>query len=289
MITSPFKWVLFLVVSNIAVSGCSSTASYPHNILDRNQVVGVYAYADDRFLESSPLTSVMTLASENYLSDIRNRLASMSTDKTVLKYFLQSFPSRTSARVLPIRDSQIVLRESPEKDLDLLATGKRLSLDYVMALKVKRSLKTTGYLYQELWKPQLAVNIVMTRIADGKVLLNDVAYADGKPFDKYLDTRALDKTLESSFSSLASGAVNKLSEKVGPPIRIVSEKEKLVHQKIHDYDHIRALAGRDNCIINGDLKISKTESLVTYQVPCRDITLTYACDSESEASRCWLQ
>ena len=289
MINLSFISVSFVIVLSIAASGCGSTAKYPHKLVDKNQKLGVYAYLEDRSLEVNQLSTLMTLAGRNYMADIRQRLSLLPTHKTVVKYFLQSFPSRTSAKVTPILDSQAVFLNNSDKELDVLATGKGLSLDHVLLLKVKRNLKTTGYLNQEQWRPQLGLEIELVRVADGKVLLHDSASADGKAFDKYLDTRALDKTLESSFASSALTAVNELSERVGPPVRKISEKEKIIHQKIYDYNHIRSMASKNNCVISGDLKVAKTQSLVTYQVPCRDITLTYACDDESEASRCWLQ
>lgn len=289
MKNSSFQLVLLLINISVTASGCGSTAKYPHSVILENQRIGVYSYLEDQILSTSQLTSLMTLASQNYSADVQERMFALPTHKTVLKYFLQSFPARTSARVTPILESRTIKSSAPEKNIDVLATGKSLSLDYVITLRVSRSLKTTGYHYKEQWRPRLVLAIEMTRISDGRILLRDSVNAEGKAFDKYLDSRALNKTLELSLSSLASHAVNGISEKVGPPVRKISENEKRVHQKIYDYSHIRSMASKNNCIITGDLKVAKTESLVTYQVPCRDITLTYACDDESEASHCWLQ
>jgi hypothetical protein len=281
--------VLLLIIILVAASGCASSAKYPHSLVHENQKIGVCSYLEDQIFASNQLTSLVTLASQNYHDDVQDRISTLPTHKTVLKYFLQSFPARTSAKVVPILDSRIVKTSERKGNVDVLATGRNLSLDYVITLKVSRSLKNTGYHYQEQWRPRMVLAIEMTRVSDGEVLLRDSVDAEGKAFDKYLDSRALDKALELSLSSLASQTVNGISDKIGPPIRKISENEKRTHQKIYDYSHIRLMADKNNCTISGDLKISKTENLVTYQVPCRDITLTYACDDESESSHCWLQ
>lgn len=290
MIISSFKSILLLIIIIwVTSSGCGSTTKYPHSLIHTKQKIGVYSYLEDQIFASNQLTSLMTVASQNYSADVQQKMSALSTHKTVLKYFLQSFPARTSAGVVPILDSKIVKSNEGENNIDVLATGKNLSLDYVITLRVSRSLKSSGYHYQEQWRPRMVLAIEMIQVSDGKVLLHDSVDAEGKTFDKYLDSRVLNKTLELSLSSLASQTVNQLSDKVGPPVRKISENEKRVHQKIYDYSHIRSMANKNNCVISGDLKVAKIESLVTYQVPCRDITLTYACDDESEASHCWLQ
>jgi len=278
-----------MLVIVVTASACSSAAKYPHDEVRSDQKMGVYAIFEDSLDDNKTRDELITKASRNATLDIQKKLSLLPVDKTVLKYFMQSFPARTRAQVIPIRDSQISKVSHSKGAFDVINTGKNLSLDYVMLLHLKRHLKSTGYHFHEQWGPELKVTAELIRITDGKTLMLESVDASDKPFDKFQDSPALNKSLDSSFSNLASITVNQLSEKVGPVVRSIPDSEKQTHQKIYNFGHIRSMASRDNCVISGELIMEKSEKLVTYQVPCRDITLTYACDSESESSHCWLQ
>jgi len=278
-----------MLIVVVSANGCSSTAKYPHAQINSGQKIGVYAVFKDQITANTLGNDFVTLASRNTTADIQEKLSLLPIDKTVMKYFMQSFPARTQAQVVPILDNQIKPENAQADSFDSVVTGRSLSLDYVLVLELKRILKTTGYLYQEKWKPELVVTAKMVRVADGQLVMHETAEASEKPFDKFLGWRALNKSLSASFTNLSLATVNQLADNVGPVVRKVPESERLVHRKIYDFGHIRSMASRDNCVISGKLTMEKRGELVTYLVPCRDITLTYACDNESESSRCWLQ
>ena len=280
---------LIVVTAVMTAVGCSSTIKFPQQNITQQEKLGVIAVNASDQNTADNQTTLVTLANRKDTKKIREKLKNVPTDKMVFKAFMQSFPSRTQATVTPILSNQVKKASGPDDDLDVVATGKNLNLVYVIVLKVKSNLRTTGYLYKEQWEPELELIAQMIRVRDGKLLMAETVDASDKPFDKYRVSSSVKEKLSRLYSNLAMHAVNDLSKKIGPVVRKVPANEKLLHQKIYSYSHIRTLANKNHCIIEGELRMEKTEENVLYHVPCSDITLTYACDSEKDSSRCWLQ
>lgn len=262
-----------LVAVCVTTLGCATATKYPHEQVSLNQKIGVYAHWFD----------------ESKDTKIKERLQSLAVHKLVLKSVMQSYPSRTNATVQPILGYQAIFSDDRQKKLDVVRTGKALSLDYVMILKTKSQLKTTGYHFQEKWRPELQVTTYMIRVKDGQNVMQQKISLNEKPFMKYMSPTEEGEALNRAYGTLASRAAETFSETVGPVIRTIPEKEKMIQEKIYAFGHIRTLAHKNNCIISGDLTKETTDTNVIYHVPCRDITLTYACETESDSSRCWLQ
>lgn len=279
---------LFIAVL-LAVSGCATTLKYPHEQISTNQRIGVYAHRVDPATGVLFANTLLETIQDTDLQGANGKLKTMAVHKLVLKEVLQSFPSRTNANVLPILSGQEKFTGEINNKFDPVATGKSLSLDYVMTLKVVGQLMTTGYIYREQWRPVLKVTAELTRVKDGRQLMSDSIALNEKPFLKFLSVKEQSEVLQHSYSKMAARTAKIFADNIGPVRRTIPKSEKMIHEKIYAFSRIRAMANKDNCIISGDLRKVTTDDNVLYHVPCRDIVLTYACDSESDNSRCWLQ
>lgn len=278
-----------LAVALLATSACSTMKNFPHHEIAPNEKIGVYAYLLD---PTTGATFASTLLDSSLLVEDQStpaKLQMLSIHKLVLKEVMQSFPSRTNANVSPILSHQAKFAGQSVEKFDSIATGKSLSLGYVLTLKVIAQLITTGYVYQEQWRPEIKVMAEMIRIKDGQQVMTDSIVLQEKAFLKFLSPKEQNEVLQRSYKKLAANAAQTFSNKIGPVRRTIPKKEKMIHEKIYAFGRIRAMANKNNCVISGDLRKVTTDTSVLYHVPCRDIVLTYACDSDSDKSRCWLQ
>jgi len=280
-----FEFVLLAIV----LGACGTSVRFNQNEIRTGEKIGVYAVRTKSAEIADDLGSITTEASINNSEPIRRKLNENPGEIMVLKAFMNAFPARTNANVVPVLKSQVIADKKNQELPDVTETSKSLGLDYFVLLQARQRLLTTGYHFREQWKPKLEVVAQMIRVSDGKVLLLQKTDVEAKPFDKYMDPMSSGKGLDDLFANLSRAAVIELMVAVGPVIREVPSEERLAHQKLHNYSHIRTLARKNNCIISGELSVEKTAYNVIYHVPCRDITLSYACESESETSRCWLQ
>lgn len=278
-----------LLAMLLATYGCGTTVKYPHKEIIMNQKLGIYAQLVDPETGVAFANSLLDKGKPDDLQEINKSLEAMAVHKQVLKAVMQTFPARTNAKVLPILSDQAKFQGSTRNKFDPIATGRSLSLNYVMVLNVVSQLITTGHVYQEQWRPSLKVTAVLVKIKDGQKVIIDSLNLSEKPFLKYLNAKEESEVLQQSYSKLATKLAKIFSRNIGPVIRTIPEKEKMIHDKIYAFGHIRKLANKNNCVISGDLRKETTNTSVLYHVPCRDIVLTYACDSESDKSRCWLQ
>lgn len=272
-----------------ALAGCGTTLSYPHEQITTSQKIGVYAHVADPDTGVMFANTLLESLQETDQQGASGKLQAMAVHKLVLKEIMKFFPSRTHASVAPVLSDQAKFADQARNKFDPVATGKSLSLDYIMTLEVVGQLLTTGYIYQEQWRPEIKVNAVMIRVKDGQQIMTDSVHLKEQPFLKFLNSKEQSEVLEKSYNKLAKRFAQIFSDNIGPVRRTVPKKEKMIHEKIYAFGHIRAMANKNNCVISGDLRKVTTDSNVLYHVPCRDIVLTYACDSESDNSRCWLQ
>lgn len=281
--------VLLAMIVTVVLTSCSPTVNFKQNEVRPEEKIGVFAVRFQTSAVNDKLASVTTQASVNNSEAIRQKLAENPSEIMVMKAFMNAFPSRTHANVIPVLKTQVVPGKDRANFPDLVMTGKNIGLDYFVLLTVRQGLLTTGYQFKEQWKPILTVEAKMIRVTDEKIMFSRKVDVEAKPFDKYLDPMSSGKGLEKLFANLSRSAVIDLMSAVGPVVREVPQHEKITHQKLQSYTHIRAMARKNNCAINGELRVVKAIDKVVYHVPCRDITLTYACESESENSHCWLQ
>ena len=279
---------LFIAVL-FAASGCSTTLKYPHEQITASQRIGVYAQRVDPETGVMFASTLLESIQETDQQGASGILQTLAIHKLVLKEVMKAYPSRTNANVSPILSGQAKFTDHINKTFDPVATGKSLSLDYVMQIDVVGQLMTTGYIYREQWRPQVKMTANLIRVKDGQNIMADSIALKEKPFLKFLNVKEQNEVLHKSYNNMATRVAHIFSDNIGPLRRTIPEKEKMIHEKIFAFSHIRAMANKDNCVISGDLRKVTTDSNVLYHVPCRDIVLTYACDSESDKSRCWLQ
>lgn len=282
--------LLLVIVFMLSLTACASVQKLQRDNVKAGEKIGVYAMRVKSDIAYVELGMVAPKATVKNAQGIRKTFNSIAGEILVLRAFMNAFPPRIQATVVPVLKNQMAWSDDNARlNPDIIATGKKLGLDYFVLLSVGQHLKTTGYRFQEQWRPELHVTVNMVRIRDGKTVMSNKVRVEGMPFDKYMDDMSSGKGLDKVFANLSRNVVIGLMPAVGPVIREIPPEERLAHQRLQSYGRIRTLAHKNNCVISGDLWMEKTTENIVYHVPCRDITLTYACESEKENSRCWLQ